>query len=60
MENPVYYSWTKRVLLFACLAQAPAYAQELAVAYTPPDAGQTAQSNSRSLMHVLKDLEGQD
>jgi TonB-linked SusC/RagA family outer membrane protein len=58
MENPVYYSWTKRVLLLACLAQAPAYAQDLAVAYTPPDAGQqTAQGNSRLLKHVLKDLE---
>ncbi len=58
MQNPVYYSWTKRVLLLACLAQAPAYAQDLAVAYYPPDAGhQTAQSNSRSLKHLLKDLE---
>ncbi len=58
MENPVYYSWTKRVLLLACLAQAPAYAQDLAVAYNPPDAGnQTVQSNSRSLKHLLKDLE---
>ncbi len=58
MENPVYYSWTKRVLLLACLAQAPAYAQELAVAYNPPDAGhRTVQSNSQSLKHLLKDLE---
>jgi TonB-linked SusC/RagA family outer membrane protein len=58
MENPVYYSWTKRVLLLACLVQAPAYAQDLVVAYNPPDAGNpTVQGSSRSLKHLLKDLE---
>jgi TonB-linked SusC/RagA family outer membrane protein len=58
MMNPIYHPWTKRLALLACIAQAPAFAQELASAYNLSETKkENTQTSARSLKQVLKEME---
>jgi TonB-linked SusC/RagA family outer membrane protein len=58
MMNPIYHPWTKRLALLACMAQAPAFAQELASAYNLSETKkENTQTSARSLKQVLKEME---